>query len=73
MIQVVLLGRKRLLRLRVPLHASGTQAGFGLAGFVQAGFVQAGFAQADFAAYWFPRAWWGRCALWDRRAWFAVP
>lgn len=57
-VQVVLLGRKWLLCLCVPLHVSGTQADF---------------AQADFAAYWFPRAWWGRCALWDRRPGFAVP
>ena len=82
--QVMLLGRKRLLCLRVPLHVSGTPGSVSSNGGTRgrrgpvptsAGWhhAQAYFAQADFATYWFPRAWWGRCALWDRRAGFAVP
>jgi hypothetical protein len=79
--QVVLLGRKRLLCLGVPLHVSGAPGSNGgtrgRPGLVptSAGrrHAQADFAQADFATYWFPCAWWGRCALWDRRAGFAAP
>jgi len=82
--QVMLLGRKRLCASAcrstspAPQAASAPTAVLG-AGAGQSQRQLAGamlrpyFAQADFATYWFPRGWWGRCALWDRRAGFAVP